>query len=90
MAGSDIAADTVGGSAIVANANGVRAKIDARCSELGRDPKGVLLVPVSKTKPQEDIMELYDAGWRAGAADRIEIGARKADDRGADRSAESF
>ena len=63
-AGSDIAADTVGGSAIVANANGVRAKIDARCSELGRDPKGVLLVPVSKTKPQEDIMELYDAGWR--------------------------
>lgn len=51
-------------SGIVANANVVRAKIDARCAELGRDPKGVLLVPVSKTKPQENIMELYDAGWR--------------------------
>lgn len=49
---------------IVANANAVRSKIDARCAELGRDSKSVLLVPVSKTKPQEDIMELYNAGWR--------------------------
>ena len=51
-------------SIIVANAHDVRSKIDARCIELGRDPKSVMLVPVSKTKPQEDIMELYNDGWR--------------------------
>ena len=51
-------------SGIVTNANDVLSKMNERCEKIGRDPTSVLLVPVSKTKPQEAIMELYDAGWR--------------------------
>ena len=51
-------------SGIALNARNVREKIEAKCKELGRDPSEVLLVPVSKTKPNENIMELYNDGWR--------------------------
>ena len=44
-------------SGIALNARDVREKIEAKCKELGRDPSEVLLVPVSKTKPNENIME---------------------------------
>lgn len=51
-------------SSIVLNARDVREKIEAKCKELGRDPSEVMLVPVSKTKPNENIMDLYNDGWR--------------------------
>ena len=49
---------------IVANARDVRARIDEMCASVGRDPSSVTLIPVSKTKPAEDIRALYDAGFR--------------------------
>ena len=51
-------------SGIAANARAVRMKIDDKCKGLGLDPSDVLLVPVSKTKPNENIMDLYNDGWR--------------------------
>ena len=49
---------------IVANAQEVRKRIDDHCATIGRDPHSVTLIPVSKTKPAEDIRALYDAGYR--------------------------
>jgi len=49
---------------IVANAHDVRKRIDAHCASIDRDPCSVTLIPVSKTKPAEDIQALYDAGYR--------------------------
>ena len=49
---------------IVDNASEVRRLIDDHCSSIGRDPKSVELIPVSKTKPAEEIQALYDAGYR--------------------------
>jgi pyridoxal phosphate enzyme (YggS family) len=49
---------------IVANAHDVRKRIDDHCATIGRDPHSVTLIPVSKTKPAEDIQALYDAGYR--------------------------
>lgn len=49
---------------ILDNASEVRRLIDDHCSSIGRDPKSVELIPVSKTKPAEEIQALYDAGYR--------------------------
>jgi len=49
---------------IIANAQDVRKRIDDQCASVGRDPSSVTLIPVSKTKPAEDIQALYDAGYR--------------------------
>ena len=46
------------------NLNEVREEIAAACRRSGRNPEDVLLVAVSKTKPEEAIKELYDAGQR--------------------------
>ena len=43
----------------------VRARIDRAARACGRDPSGVKLVAVSKTKPLEAIREAYAAGQRA-------------------------
>ena len=42
----------------------VRASVDSACRGCGREPGDVLLLPVSKTKPEEMIRELYDHGVR--------------------------
>ena len=42
----------------------VRKSVDDVCRDCGRDPESVLLLPVSKTKPEEMILELYQAGIR--------------------------
>ncbi len=42
----------------------VRARIEAAAAACGRDPSGICLVAVSKTKPVEAIREAYDAGQR--------------------------
>ncbi len=42
----------------------VEQKIEAAAERSKRDPKEVTLIAVSKTKPEADIMELYEAGYR--------------------------
>ena len=49
---------------IVSNARQVRRLIDEHCESIGREPSSVSLIPVSKTKPVEDIQALYDEGFR--------------------------
>ncbi|MDO4623287.1 MAG: YggS family pyridoxal phosphate-dependent enzyme [Eubacteriales bacterium] len=49
---------------ITDNYREIRRKIDEACRRVGRDPEDVLLVAVSKTKPEEDIQTLYDSGVR--------------------------
>lgn len=46
------------------NLNEVKGRIAQACERSGRNPEDVTLVAVSKTKPEEDIMELYKAGQR--------------------------
>lgn len=46
------------------NLKKVQEIIGESCRKAGRDPREVTLVAVSKTKPQEAIMELYRAGHR--------------------------
>ena len=43
----------------------VRARIDRACAACGRDPAGVKLIAVSKTKPGSAIRDAYAAGQRA-------------------------
>ena len=49
---------------VLENYKKVRKNVDDICNKCGRDPSEVLLLAVSKTKPKEDIMELYNAGVR--------------------------
>ena len=46
------------------NLQEVEKKIQAACERAGRDRSEVTLIAVSKTKPVEDLMEIYDAGVR--------------------------
>lgn len=46
------------------NLAAVRACIDAACHRAGRDPAGVRLLPVSKTKPEASLRLAYAAGCR--------------------------
>lgn len=47
------------------NIEAVRKNIEKACEKSGRNPKDVLLLPVSKTKPVEMIQEFYDFGIRS-------------------------
>lgn len=49
---------------ITENLEKVKQRIREACERSGRNPEDVTLVAVSKTKPEEDIMELYRAGQR--------------------------
>lgn len=42
----------------------VRARMDAACRRIGRDPAGVRLLPVSKTKPEASVRLAHAAGCR--------------------------
>jgi len=46
------------------NALNVRQRIEEKCTSCGVAANSVQLIPVSKTKPKEAIMELYDSGFR--------------------------
>ena len=39
-------------------------RIDEACKNAGRDPSEILLVAVSKTKPDEDVLELLETGHK--------------------------
>lgn len=47
---------------IITRYNNIRDRISRACKKAGRDPSEILLVAVSKTKPDEDILKLLDYG----------------------------
>ena len=51
-------------SSVKENLNKVRGMIKSACAEAGRDESEVTLIAVSKTKPNEMIMEAYEDGVR--------------------------
>jgi len=50
----------------------VRARIEAACVRVGRDPRGVTLVAVSKTKPASDVVRAHDAGQTLFGENRVQ------------------
>lgn len=46
------------------NLQNVKERIKAACARSGRNPEDVTVIAVSKTKPEDDILELYKAGQR--------------------------
>ena len=57
---------------ITENLREVHARIEAACARAGRDPAGVTLVDVSKTKPVEMLMEAYNAGERVFGENKVQ------------------
>ena len=49
---------------IIENLVGVRERISTCCHACGRDPEGVTLLAVSKTRPAQDLRSAYGAGQR--------------------------
>ncbi len=49
---------------LIRNLQETQQNIERACERAGRNPDEVTLIAVSKTKPIEDIMELYQAGQR--------------------------
>lgn len=49
---------------LIENYRKVLSEIEKACQKAGRNSSEVTLLPVSKTKPKEDIMTLYQAGVR--------------------------
>lgn len=63
---------------VAANYRSVRQEIDTAASACGREPQEVLLLAVSKTMPEDDIMTLYKNGVRDFGENRIQELERKA------------
>ncbi len=66
-------------SAIVARLAAVRARIDAACARVGRDPAEVTLVAVSKRHGPAAIREAYAAGQRVFGENYVQELAQKAE-----------
>ncbi len=62
------------------NYDKVRHNIDEACIKAGRDPKEVLLVAVSKTKPLSDIEELISAGVEDFGENKVQELSQKFDE----------
>ena len=56
----------------------VEQRIADACAASGRDPAGVKLLPVSKTKPVEDIRQVLAAGYSMVAENRVQEIVEKA------------
>ncbi|MCP3023971.1 YggS family pyridoxal phosphate-dependent enzyme [Cupriavidus basilensis] len=54
------------------NLAAVRARIDAACHRAGRDPAGVHLLPVSKTKPEASLRLAHAAGCRLLGENKVQ------------------
>lgn len=54
------------------NLAAVRARMDAACHRVGRDPAGVRLLPVSKTKPEASLRLAYAAGCRLLGENKVQ------------------
>lgn len=57
---------------ITENLEQVRKNIDEACRMVGRDPKEVTLIAVSKTKPVSMLKEAYDAGARCFGENKVQ------------------
>lgn len=57
---------------IAENLEQVRKNIEEACRKVGRDPKEVTLIAVSKTKPVELLKEAYDAGARCFGENKVQ------------------
>lgn len=57
---------------IAENLARIRERIDGAAARAGRRPEGITLVAVSKTHPAEKIRELYEAGARHFAENRVQ------------------
>lgn len=55
----------------------VRARIDAACQRVGRDPAGVRLLPVSKTMSEAALRMAYAAGCRELGENKVQEATRK-------------
>jgi len=53
------------------NLNNIRDRIKAACEKSGRDPSGVQLVAIGKTKPVSAILEAYEGGQRHFGENRV-------------------
>ena len=49
-------------NSIVENLNAIKNRIRSACEKCGRNPEEITLVAVSKTKPDEDVLQLLEAG----------------------------
>lgn len=63
---------------IASNLAAARARIDAACARVGRDPGEVELLPVSKTHPVALIREAHAAGWTRFGENKPQEAAAKA------------
>lgn len=61
------------------NVAAVRARIDAACARVGRDPAEVRLLPISKTVPEDRVRQAYAAGCRTFGENKVQEAARKAE-----------
>lgn len=57
---------------IARNLAAVRARIDAACARVGRDPGDVRLLPVSKTVPEARLRLAYEAGCRLLGENKVQ------------------
>jgi hypothetical protein len=58
----------------------VRARIDAACDRVGRDPGGVTLIGVTKTHPTSSVAAAYRAGLRDFGENRVQEALPKIDE----------
>ena len=63
---------------VAQNYRSVRSEIDACAASCGRDASEILLLAVSKTMPEQDILDLYNIGVRDFGENRIQELERKA------------
>ena len=54
------------------NLREVEGRVEAACKRAGRDVSEVTLIAVSKTKPVEDLQEIYDAGKRDFGENKVQ------------------
>ena len=54
------------------NLREVEGCVEAACKRAGRDVSEVTLIAVSKTKPVEDLQEIYDAGKRDFGENKVQ------------------
>lgn len=65
---------------VVGNLSAARARIEAACARVGRDPGGVELLPISKTHPAALIRDALAAGHRRFGESRPQELARRAEE----------
>lgn len=58
--------------AIAENYNEVKARMEAACRRVGRNPEEVTLIVVSKTKPVSMLLEAYEAGAREFGENKVQ------------------